>query len=110
MNKNTDKLGQGQGHTPGPWRIVKTGNTRAIISCEGAPRTIASLDRQFPHLMDENENAANARLIAAAPELLDALLGLVVECEKLPDFHPTLRPSIALRHAIDKIEKATGQF
>ena len=49
-------------HTPGPWKV-----DRPYI--RGAGRAIATLESG----RDEVEDAANARLIAAAPELLEAL-------------------------------------
>ena len=49
-------------HTPGPWKV-----DRPYI--RGAGRAIASLEPG----RNEGEDAANARLIAAAPELYEAL-------------------------------------
>lgn len=49
-------------HTPGPWKVDRPyirGTGRAIVSIES--------------WCDEVEDAANARLIAAAPELYEAL-------------------------------------
>lgn len=58
-------------HTPGPWEYFKN-KTHAVISTEklydyGRP-TIAKI---WPGSCKESE--ANARLIAAAPEMLEAL-------------------------------------
>ena len=50
-------------HTPGPWRFV---NGRQICS---EKCTIAKA-----WMMRNGEGVANARLIAAAPELLDSLI------------------------------------
>lgn len=54
-----------QGHTPGPWRVE-----RPYI--RGAGRVIASLESG----RNEVEDTANARLIAAAPELYETLMEL----------------------------------
>ena len=57
-------------HTPGPWFI----NKRAAMFIECAHRGIASCtgaDNRSPDNL-EAENKANARLIAAAPDLLAA--------------------------------------
>jgi hypothetical protein len=54
-------------HTPGPWRIGDAGFTVFGPPKPGAlPETIAPV-----------KNRANARLIAAAPELLEALEALL---------------------------------
>lgn len=53
-------------HTPGPWKV-----DRPYI--RGAGRVIATLESG----RNEGEDAANARLIAAAPELFEALENLM---------------------------------
>ena len=55
-------------HTPGPWRYVGHFGTHCLDS---NGRCIA--DAPHPNGMSEEEGFANARLIAAAPELLEAL-------------------------------------
>ncbi len=57
-------------HTPGPWGIVFNWKSRKVISSNGG--TICS-DWGYPFELKE----ADARLIAAAPELLEALKRLV---------------------------------
>jgi hypothetical protein len=60
-----------QKHTPGPWHLnFKPG---PIVYSEQGEQ-VANL---FEPLIDAKENRANARLIAASPELLDALLSIV---------------------------------
>jgi len=55
-------------HTPGPWAIVS--NNKGVINvigaadCDGWSTKVALVN---------NKNNANARLIAAAPDLLEAL-------------------------------------
>lgn len=69
-------------HTPGPWHIVN--NNSAIhdrvtkFDKDGArigdtPMGIATIEIQCT----DERKVANARLIAAAPELLDALINIV---------------------------------
>ena len=67
-------------HTPGPWVV----NSGAVFTEPGAP--IANMVR------DETATAAgiapcerdkNARLIAAAPELLETLENLVKRCKRV---------------------------
>lgn len=64
-------------HTPGPWR---TGDLAVTIfgpkSDHPAPVTIAHLATPGPRL-SVSEQKANARLIAAAPEMLAALESII---------------------------------
>jgi len=87
MNKN---------HTPGPWVYYyeKIGNQHIVWSDNSR---IVSLS-----MNDDAES--NARLIAAAPDLLEALSVLVelVSCQICDDDHP------AIINARDAIAKATG--
>lgn len=54
-------------HTPGPWRLTATSHgLRLAGEAPGKPGYFATLDDSRP------ETRANARLIAAAPELLAA--------------------------------------
>lgn len=63
-------------HTPGPWK-VKQFNFDEIENTEG--RTIARcFKNQSTNVEDMRNNiAANARLISAAPDLLEALKAMV---------------------------------
>ena len=59
-------------HTPGPWH---TGSTiRTVIF---APDGYAIADAKTFHNMRQADTKANARLIAAAPDLLQALQQLI---------------------------------
>ena len=62
-----------QGHTPGPWGIAQDDPTRvnAPTLCRYGGKHAAVADCDFP--ADAEENEANARLIAAAPDMLAAL-------------------------------------
>ena len=65
------------GHTPGPWRFMTdtTGEYLAVFATpQGGTKVICPVK-----IADE----ANAHLIAAAPELLDALRALVQVYEKV---------------------------
>ena len=57
-------------HTPAPWHMGKAGYDKAIYDKNGAH--IATM----PDMLQHDEVLANARLIAAAPELLEALKAL----------------------------------
>ncbi len=73
-------------HTPGPWTFSKNdelGDTRFYVAQqEGAPYTphysdVATLIAETVSSERRSIQEANARLIAAAPELLEALRGLL---------------------------------
>jgi hypothetical protein len=89
-------------HTPGPWQ-AKAGLSRWNVTTTGQPRTfnIAAINTDRP------EQAANARLIAAAPELLEALEACAeygaITWEHDPESEPT-----CYQQARAVIAKATG--
>ncbi len=60
-------------HTPGPWKAQRAEGWRNtdIFACDKDETYICAINE------DNDERAANARLIAAAPELLEALLKIV---------------------------------
>lgn len=74
-------------HTPGPWRQkILDRNYRDICTPEGD--TVAIVERYMDSEGNERKWAnANARLIAAAPALLEALTKLtnIVECLAVND-------------------------
>jgi hypothetical protein len=59
-------------HTPGPWVVMKRPWAVVVVADNGEALPICDAGR--PHVAEE---AANAGLIAAAPELLEALQGLL---------------------------------
>ena len=89
-------------HTPGPWVTIRSGmrDNSAVATIEEKPPEMEEpnywLVAQANTLRDEWE--ANARLIAAAPDLLEAL-------EMLLEF-PKTGPAITAARAA--IAKATG--
>lgn len=62
------------GHTPGPWKIGKNGFDHYAIT-NGVEKIIAELDAGS--FLPEEEDKANARLIAAAPDMAEALKGVL---------------------------------
>jgi len=77
-------------HTPGPWAFSsddKLGDKRFYIAqADGAPYTpsysdVATLIAETVSLERVATQEANARLIAAAPDLLEALCALVLNID-----------------------------
>jgi hypothetical protein len=66
-------------HTPGPWSC---GESFDVISCRFDEMPIVAKVRPVD---SKNERIANARLIAAAPELLEALCDMVSDHQCLSE-------------------------
>lgn len=99
-------------HTRGPWKMLEHSWSDTSIVAEGFDHGICRLD--INHATEESQDAdaalmaANARLIATAPELLEALQ------EMVEFFQPNAWGSNdnkvdALASARAAIAKATGQ-
>ena len=97
-------------HTPGPWEwdagiIPPDGPGRyAVVYVndeDGEPITIAEFNDSLP------EGRFNARLIASAPELLEALEGLLAYYLRIEGKEPG--PHTPFGRAAAAIAKATGQ-
>jgi len=71
------------GHTPGPWEVtgpnIRQGETRALLFVQEKPFADAE--------PDPDEQAANAQLIAAAPEMYAALVDLIEQIEAYDRLH-----------------------
>lgn len=115
-------------HTPGPWRY-ETGYGHAynrivgsdIVQTNGWPEPINGVSNaSYSERVCENLGdialpgpAANVRLICAAPDLLEALTGLLAECNRHGCFehvsfeYPTVKPFFDAARAA--IAKATGE-
>lgn len=106
-------------HTPGPWKAdIRTGiavvyhddennclmgDEDNVICAWHGERVVG--DDDLPRWRMDEEDIANARLIAAAPELLEALEALL---KSLPGTRYYYRPKIT-RAALDAIARATGE-
>lgn len=61
-------------HTPGPWEATGNFVRSPMHQPEGLPRGVQIVECRDGYFLPHTEEAkANARLIAAAPELLEAL-------------------------------------
>ena len=83
-------------HTPGPWRVS---GSDTVVGLKG--NVVAECCGYSVHAKDPAQRAqggreSNARLIAAAPELLAALRSLVVEVETIVANHAVRPPAAAL--------------
>ena len=94
-------------HTKGEWVIDKN-NTMVAILKDGVYKYIADCD---PHHfcnseLEDEECEANAKLIAAAPELLENLTRIIdrIEEQELRNNFPS-----AYKRAKDAINKAKGK-
>lgn len=63
-------------HTPGPWEVTESGDQLEIMQVDG---------KSIAVVLDEPEAMANARLIAAAPELLAIAKILATQFEASPN-------------------------
>lgn len=88
----------GYKHTPGPWAIEQCGeNTIKVFKPHDKKRgRIATIKTRAPEWMQLSE--ADARLMASAPELLDALIELV----KTHSAAASFKQIVAARSAIAK--------
>jgi hypothetical protein len=95
-------------HTPGPWE-ARWPKFDALI-LDAAERVIASVS--FNDHAD-TECEANAHLLAAAPELLDALKNLIPLAEYAPDELGTAKEAAEAKNQIElarvAIAKAEGR-
>lgn len=78
----TQTIKQTGQHTPGPWKLSEGDTALWGTSPLRARVRLANIIRHAP--MNGIDSEANARLIAAAPELLEALQGLlrVIDAEQ----------------------------
>lgn len=92
-------------HTPGPWAFYLPQHTNAFVT-DGACNPIANLVVTSP--ADDSNAASNARLIAAAPDLLEALY--VAKRALAEAMQPHLVPGLRNEYDIvaAAINKATG--
>jgi len=89
------------GHTPGPWQHVPDKWDRSEYRIETVRRW--SVDPTSGIYVASANGPSNARLIAAAPDLLEACKMFVDACENAPS-----KTAAAVRMARAAIAKAEG--
>lgn len=99
-------------HTPGPWKIGMRGGFNANLICDRSgedmhtDNAICSVFGMYQHQdveeQKDSKGLANARLIAASPDLLEALLLFAVENKTHTEFE-------RFEVARSAIAKATGE-
>jgi hypothetical protein len=85
-------------HTPGPWRVEWPFEGGALITAEDGHGEIAQVKTRYSKTNNIEEAHANARLIAAAPDLL-ALVRSYATTYPLDEYYDKATAAIA---------KATG--
>jgi len=95
------------GHTPGPW------STGKMLNPSGAPCVIGDDDTVVAILPGDwnycTHSKADARLLAAAPELLEALQGLLEVADFISENVPGAGWRVAQHTARAVIAQATGE-
>lgn len=100
MNTQNQQTKNAQ-HTPGPWKVVELGRDMGVVPESRPVQSVAVCSRLYRE--DAPDADANARLIAAAPDLLNMLERMVAETTG--GFAPCL---LTLEHARNALAKAKG--
>ena len=99
-------------HTPGPWKVFILVQEAEVIATNASDVRVADVFCGYSYTgngeyeMSESECHANARLIAAAPQLLKACKAFVAAYEKSLQLEKT---DMAVRMARIAIEAAEGE-
>lgn len=95
-------------HTPGPWSLNPNNSTEVFFGPADSGRD--TIDGADVYWCEDFERAeANARLIAAAPELLTTLSRLLDEVMVNEDVFSRLAP-LTLEQAINAVARAEGRI
>jgi len=105
-------------HTPGPWEIDYDSRPASVCTIYGTPPQ-GEENQQFCYIRgpigywdaDEQENMANAMLIAAAPDLLEAMKSICNAADNIGGEHVTGLNYLldAVKSGYAAIDKATGE-
>ena len=93
-------------HTQGPWRINKYGSIGA--GERGTEPIVAIVEPFYSVDRRHGDHAANARLIAAAPDMLEALTALLARFDDNPELSELIG-RVEIERARAAIAKAEGR-
>jgi len=95
-------------HTPGPWQVLKRGYNQYAVDKFPATSPLVGSDAPICVMIaDEREDAnakENARLIAAAPDMYEAIREALVTFQCNPDWRDEDKAMNMMRDAIKKAE------
>jgi hypothetical protein len=95
-------------HTPGPWHIIKAHSSGEVITIADGLKKICDLEIEVKN-PNGPENWRTARLISAAPELLETLERIVEQVQSTkPGDNPIEVLRVVLMGARVAIGKAKG--
>lgn len=95
-------------HTVGPWFTARNGFSTVYIEARIGGGMLQEVAACGPTAEGPDQQEANARLIAAAPDLLDQLSALLAMCERQTDFNDD-GDGAMFERARAAIAKATGE-
>lgn len=108
MTTTAETKQTGVGHTPGPWSVLGRVTAGLAYSAVGGKTLLARVYSEA--YRDVAEEEANARLIAAAPDLLTALAALIADHDDTYDGEPmTGEKALALEAGRAALSKAEGR-
>ena len=104
-------------HTPKPWYAICNSDDGSIDiqtdeTVSGTVEHICTCDGYGDgEAMDVSEDKANAHLISASPDLLEACEAMIASLDNMPDGTkvPTFIFNLGVTHFIPAIKKAKGE-
>lgn len=96
-------------HTPGPWRVWREVGLEIFPDCSGTRIALVTNEANGPKGITPAMGEANARLIAAAPDLLAALKAFVDDVTDADHSAHDWSEQVVLKRARAAIAKATGE-
>ena len=107
--ESTLKGTRGIGHTPGPWEVTGS-NIRSDNHIDGTGALLLAAGPMFhAYEPDPEEQSANLKLAAAAPDLLAALVDLVEQIASYDHLYGANSCAIDPEQAKQAIAKATKE-